>query len=390
MKRGLLFLMMLVLCVACFSDIGISSSNQEYQETWREYRITFDDSDQLAPAIWADKIVYMDERNGNLDIYLFNLSSGKEEPLVTEPHHQSYPDIYEDKVVYADMRNGNSDIYLYNLSTGIETAICTNPATQWRPHVYGDRVIWIDNRSGRWDVYMYDLSTEKEKRISNGSSYNPPFVDIFDEIIVWDDDRNYEPNEIWREIYMYNLDEEREIRVTDNSHKMEGQGWPAVYDDIIVWARGSANQKSGYDLVIYRISTKEKRVITSLGIHYFPDIYKNKVVWDNCTEDNVGDIYMYDLSVNESIPICRRPGTQADPKIYGNKVVWEDYRNGNWDVYLYTNESVNVPTQNQNKQNCQGIAQLLREYHYILIAIVVSIAVIIPFIYYKLKTKRMN
>lgn len=383
-----MLLVTLVLCVTWFNGIGNSSSDQEYQETWDEYRITFDDSDQLAPAIWKDKIVYMDERNGNLDIYLFNLSSGKEKPLVTESHHQSYPDIYEDKVVYADMRNGNSDIYLYNLSTGVETAICINPATQWRSHVYDNRVIWIDNRSGRWDVYMYDLSTEKEKRISRGSSYNPPFIDIFDRIIVWDDDRNYEQSEICREIYMYNINNDTEVRITNNSDKKDAQGYPTIYNDVIAWV--SWHQGSHYQITIYNISTKERKSITSHGIHYDPHIYKNKVVWTNCTEDSIGDIYMYDLSTNTTIPVCKRDGSQMNPKIYDNKIVWEDYRNGNWVIYLYTNETVNVPDQNQNQHGNQNIQELLGQYRYSFIIVIIGAAVLIPLVHHKIKMRELK
>ena len=64
--------------------------------------------------------------------------------------------------MYNDTRNGNSDIYMYDLSTGKETQITTNQAAQNPPSIYDDKIVWQDKRNEGWDIYMYDLSTGKE------------------------------------------------------------------------------------------------------------------------------------------------------------------------------------------------------------------------------------
>ena len=33
--------------------------------------------------------------------------------------------------------------------------------------------------------------------------------------------------------------------------------------------------------------------------------------------------------------IVSNESEQGSPAIYGNRIVWEDYRNGNWDIYMY-------------------------------------------------------
>jgi uncharacterized repeat protein (TIGR01451 family) len=43
---------------------------------------------------------------------------------------------------------------------------------------------------------------------------------------------------------------------------------------------------------------------------------------------------MYDLSAGQERQITTDPSDQGMPDIYGDKVVWEDYRNGNGDIYL--------------------------------------------------------
>jgi len=72
------------------------------------------------------------------------------------------PDISGDWIVWVDGRNGNSDIYGYNLATGEEKPICTNSTSQWQPRIWGNLIVWQDKRnaptSNYYDIYAYDLS----------------------------------------------------------------------------------------------------------------------------------------------------------------------------------------------------------------------------------------
>ncbi len=107
------------------------------------------------------KVVWQDMRNGNWDIYMYDLSTNTEKPVCTNPAGQVSPVIYGDKIVWQDMRNGNWDIYMYDLSTNTEIPICINSADQRQLAVYGDKIAWADKRNGNWDIYMYDLKSGK-------------------------------------------------------------------------------------------------------------------------------------------------------------------------------------------------------------------------------------
>ncbi|WP_095642876.1 PKD domain-containing protein [Methanosarcina spelaei] len=63
--------------------------------------------------------------------------------------------IYGDRIVWTDSRNGNSDIYMYDLSTHNETQITTRESYDFSPDIYGDRIVWNDYRNGNGDIYMY-------------------------------------------------------------------------------------------------------------------------------------------------------------------------------------------------------------------------------------------
>ena len=80
--------------------------------TITETQITTDTANQLNPAIYGDLIVWEDYRNGNWDIYMYDLSTGTETQITTDPSYQGVPAIYGDLIVWYDYRNLNLDIYL--------------------------------------------------------------------------------------------------------------------------------------------------------------------------------------------------------------------------------------------------------------------------------------
>jgi len=114
--------------------------------------------------IYENKVVYTDYRNGNSDVYMYDLSTNTEVPIAIAPSEQSSPRIYGDKIVWQDNRNetggvspGNYDIYMYNLTTGQESQITTNLAGQFQPAIYGNNIVWMDGRNGNNDIYMCSL-----------------------------------------------------------------------------------------------------------------------------------------------------------------------------------------------------------------------------------------
>jgi len=79
-----------------------------------------------------------------------SLVNGSHEfPIATDPHSQTSPAIYGDIVVWNDTRNGNRDIYGYNLSTEEEFSVTADPHDQSWPVIYEDIVLWDDERNGK-------------------------------------------------------------------------------------------------------------------------------------------------------------------------------------------------------------------------------------------------
>lgn len=176
------------------------------------------------PVLYKDLLVYegtsYDPGNKvtgnsaiNNNIFCYNLSSGKEKQLSFSGHAYS-PSVSGPNIVWEDTRNGNPDIYLYNLSGSKEQPVCTNIADQRNPKISGDWVVWEDKRrqpaqpkinacpSGEYcpvetqvpqvsDIYLYNLTKKIESCISvsidnptqiTGQNTDP---DVSDHRVVW-------------------------------------------------------------------------------------------------------------------------------------------------------------------------------------------------------------
>jgi beta propeller repeat protein/parallel beta-helix repeat protein len=313
--------------------------------TLKETQISTNKSNQTLPAIYGDRIVWLDDRNGSgyCNIYMYNLSTSREIRISTNNSYFSTgPAIYGDRIVWQEYRKTGEiwdkfDIHMYDLSTSRETQI-TNSGKAAEPAIYEDRIVWMDGRNGKYyDIYMYNISTCRETRITTNESHQSSPA-IYGDIIVWVDSRNgrgYNPTDI----YMYNLSTSEETQITaDDSDQYS----PAIYGDKIVWA-DSRNGK--WDIYMYNLSTStETRITTDASSQEFPAIYGNRLVWHDDRNGNY-DIYMYNFSTQEEVQITTNGSDQIYPAIYENRIVWEDFRNGNnWygasnrnsDIYMCT------------------------------------------------------
>jgi len=114
--------------------------------------------------------------------------------ICTKPSHHYSPRISGDLVAWEDERNGNSDIYGYDISTGTEFPICTELHEQEKPRVSGNIVVWEDERHSWWEeelnywFYGYGLSTRTEFPIARYDAIFGMGLQDFDgDIIIYYD-----------------------------------------------------------------------------------------------------------------------------------------------------------------------------------------------------------
>jgi beta propeller repeat protein len=133
-----------------------------------EFGVSLLEFDQQRSAIWGDIVVWADNYFGDMDIYAADLSpalnAGISDPnnpvefaIVNNEAEQTNPNIDGNIVVWQDNRNGDWDIYGYNLTTRQEFQITDNPYDQTNPAVSGNTVVWEDSRDGNLQIYAVIL-----------------------------------------------------------------------------------------------------------------------------------------------------------------------------------------------------------------------------------------
>ena len=136
--------------------------------------------------LWDKQMVWYD---GVKDVKLADLSTGNITNLSNHAKRQWQPSIWKDQVVWTDHRDnksgyvsvacGDTDIYLYDLtSKKLEPVTALHPSQQDTPDLHGDLVAWIDYRDhpdatpcgSSWvnhsDVFVKDLKTGKTQKLN--------------------------------------------------------------------------------------------------------------------------------------------------------------------------------------------------------------------------------
>ncbi len=100
--------------------------------------------------------MWQDNRNGNWDIYAYNLATQETVPITSHERDQVHPAISGTVVVWEDYRHGLGEIYRFDLVTRAETRVTFDQENQTQPVVSGTTVVWAGERNGQKDVYSYD------------------------------------------------------------------------------------------------------------------------------------------------------------------------------------------------------------------------------------------
>jgi beta propeller repeat protein len=314
-----------------------------------ETRITSGPSQHTWPSISGNLIAYEDDRFGNVDIFLYDISTGLEKRLTNQPCDHYWPKIYGDRVVWWDNRSGfnNFDVFMYNVTTGVETRITNESHNQENADLYGDRIVWMDRRSGNFDVYLYNTATGSTTQITNDSAaqWEPQ---IWGNQIVWMDNRSnpgYDPTQYF-DYYTYDLSTQSEQPLTS-----EGWAWyGGINGNRAVWSQWipDSSYPGGYNeqIYLYDFSTgTESRITSDASNHWYPKVYGDRIVWedDRNGADSNWDIFLYNVTTGTEEQVTSQPSAQWNPVIWGDRIVYEDYRDGNSQIFLYTIITKPVP-----------------------------------------------
>lgn len=139
-------------------------------------RVSSDDAEpESFLGVSGDRIVWSDRRTAdetasdNTDIFLVDLAAtdGGERQLTADPAPQRDPDVSGRWVAWTDLRDGNQDVFAFDLETDEMIRITDEEPNQFGPALSGELLVWLDGRDGG-SIRLRDLVTGEERRLVAG------------------------------------------------------------------------------------------------------------------------------------------------------------------------------------------------------------------------------
>ena len=289
-----------------------------------EYQITTNTLDQIDPAISGNYIVWTDSRNGNKDIYHYDIPSHKEAPLTPgTPNDQYLDDVDGVNVVYTNVKSSGSDIYVYNITAGQSTPL-TSGGDQYFPAIQKDHVVWVAASDGVLNVWLADISAWTLTKVTTDPiTVAAPRVD--GDWVVWEE----VVGTSWQiRAYQISTGQTRDITPIAANHRR-----PDVSGDLVVW---SDDYNGNWDLYIYSFSSRiTTRLTSALGNEQYPRISGRRVVWED-SRKGITQIWTINLDTDEMEAVSPSPHSQILNAIDGNRIVWTESRSGNYDIFMFT------------------------------------------------------
>jgi len=142
-------------------------------------RLTSQPGDDISPSISPDgtRLAYSSRQNGNWDLYILDLGSGKEEQLTHTPEYESSPTWSPDGlwIAYERYYHDNLEIFLQSLSdtTSAPIQLTDDPgidcSPSWSPG--GREIAFMSTRSGDEEIWLARLDRIDDRFIN--ISHNP-------------------------------------------------------------------------------------------------------------------------------------------------------------------------------------------------------------------------
>lgn len=201
-------------------------------------------------------ILYQSNESGKWQIYIKNLTTGKQRSLSDGKHNDNFPDwdVKNEMVAFTSDRDGNEEIYLLDLNTTEVKRITSHAGRDIHPYFSPDGRYLLFNSTrgnGSLDVYRHTLSNEKTERMTATAEnetcarYSPDMKRI---VFLRNDD-------VEDDVYVMDTKTLKAANLTNTPQVRDG--WP-VFDNKGTWVYFSS-MKSG-SFAIYRTDLKGSKI----------------------------------------------------------------------------------------------------------------------------------
>ncbi len=245
------------------------------------------------PYIDGDNIVWSSALDGDVEIYLYQVSTGIKTQLTSNTTEEYYPYIKGNSIVWAGMTGGDVEITLYQINTGTTTQISNNEfELNWWPQPSGDYVVWFgDDYDGDLEIMLYQISTGTTTQITD-NAIDDDYPEIDGNYIVWGQtDGSY----FTRHLYVINTGQTKQIS-PDLTYASRTRN--IIKGDFVTWSNFADYPAEEDECYLYQISTDTLNLVAenSLGSPY-PHLSETHLVWNANY-----DIFLAELDIPEDTP----------------------------------------------------------------------------------------
>ena len=194
---------------------------------------------------------------------------------------------------------------------------------------YGEYVVWS---SDGWHVTLYHPLTHEISQLEESLNGTSVYPDIWNQTVVWQQLRGDEFCDIWT----YDIPSEVTRRLDTGYSSMKCN--PNIYGQHVAFIDDCVNlaNRTGEErLVVYNLADDTwETLLPETGPKDRPDIDRDKVVWTDLRRGGRSsggeyvnpDVYLYNLTKKQEVPIAVLDGWQFYPRISGRWVVYADSR----------------------------------------------------------------
>jgi beta propeller repeat protein len=256
-------------------------------------------------------IAWEDHRSGESDIYVYDITDGRETRAVNLEAIRREPSVSGSTIIWIEGDASDDGVIRgVDLTEAAELEITSEPARISRPTISSDLIAWQERVDGRWLVQVADRSGERLGTLGEDAQ-NAGRPDASGHRLVW----QQHDGESWN-IHLYDAEVHATAPITGSEHDDQ---YPVVSDEYIVFLRSPASGGPP-QLIARHIESGEEQVITSDHTVQRPAISGQMVVWEDW-RSGLPDIYAWDLNQQRMFAVARSQQANA-PVVSGSVVAW--------------------------------------------------------------------
>jgi Tol biopolymer transport system component len=133
-------------------------------------KLTDNTTEDFSPAFSPDgqEIVFLSCMDGGWEIYKMNLTDKKISRLTRNNYWDGFPEFSPDGewIVFSSKRDESEDIYIMTKDGRHEKILYAGPADDNDPLLFNDKLYFKSKQSGEWEIYQMDINSKSLVRLT--------------------------------------------------------------------------------------------------------------------------------------------------------------------------------------------------------------------------------